>query len=193
MRYAILGYQGFTETRRQRTGSEKCYSKVVRKYSTPDVHTRFPEEWTSDVKEIIDQLYRNGLERLVILCYSHGQAAAMACAKYAMSLGVKVDKIIACDPVARTPIPRKNIFQIFAWRSLLKTGKIIIPSGVGKCIYVRQDNNIPMGHDMISEDGKTPIEFVGKLNYTHGDIDDSKEWFDLVDKEIKEWLQTIQQ
>jgi hypothetical protein len=193
MKYAILSYQGFTETRREKTGSEKLYVDVVRNYASPEIHTRFPEDWTADVKAIINQLYRNGLERLFITCYSHGQAAAMACAKYAISLGIKVDCILICDGVARTPIPRKNIFQVFAWRSLLKTGSIVIPPGVGSCLYVRQENNIPMGHKVVSKDGNTPVRCVNVIDCKHTEIDDSAEWFNLVDYQLAKWTKTLQQ
>lgn len=191
IRNAIISYQGYTESRRTKTDTERLYTNLIRSYSCPAIHTRFPEDWTANVKEIVDQLERNGLKNLFITFFSHGQAAAMATASYAVSLGIKVS-ICGCDPVYRpTWLPRATIFQPFAFRALMKTGTIKVPKGVDRCSYIRQQINRPMGHTLIASDNHTEIECLSVLPYIHTDIDGSKEWFGIVEREIDRWITKI--
>jgi hypothetical protein len=188
---AILTFYGFTESEDHRAGTEDLYWEVVRHFAGPTITTYHPRNWTSDVGALIGQLVRQGIRHVVLISYSHGQAAATAFARRCYDVGIKVDLWLACDPVYRpTWLPRWNILQPFAFRAMLKRGKIRVPDSVRRVAWVRQEMTRPCGHDLVPVDpNHTHIQPPLVLPYAHTTIDSSAEWFALVRNELREWCQ----
>lgn len=186
---AILTFQGFTESARSRTGTEDLYFTVIRKFADSNTTTYQPQEWTANVKKTARQLARQGIRDVALVSYSHGQAAAVAFAKYAYTLGIQVNLWIACDPIYRAPfIPRKNIFQIFSAWSLTPWAAIKVPRNVSRVAYLTQSQNIPKGHRMEAADAAlTKIHHAGEQFQTHQSIDHCGPWFELVETELTAW------
>jgi len=141
------------------------------------------------VKVLADQLRRQGVQRVAMLSYSHGQAAATAFARYAYEIGLAVDLWVACDPVYRpTWLPRWTVSQVFAFRALLKKGKIKVPSSIRRTVYIRQEKDRPRGHALAPTH---PDQFVickGILHTLgHQQIDESSAFWDLVQDELEAW------
>ena len=187
---AIISFQGFTETNKYRTGTEDLYFNVIRKFSSDGVTTYQPQSWTSNVKSVVRQLSRQGINDVALISYSHGQAAGAAFAKYAKKYNIEISLWLCCDPVYRSKfIPRYNVFQIFSAWSLTKWATVKVPANIHRVIYVKQDYGIPCGHDMIAEDeANTYVKHDATLNETHQTIDHCAYWFNLVSAELKDWI-----
>jgi hypothetical protein len=185
---AILPLQGFTESDHRRSGTEELYFQVIEAFDAfPGVITFRPAPWTENMQHIARQLARNGIRDVCLISYSHGQAAACDFARHASELGITVSLWLACDPVYRPAwLPRLNILQPLAFRALTKSVKIKVPPNVRRVAGVRQKFNWPSGHDLIAG-GDTRIEAFPFLPYTHQQIDQSPEWFQLVHEELTTW------
>jgi hypothetical protein len=186
---AIITFQGFTESEDKRTGTEDLYFSVIRNFSSPIVTTYQPRMWTSDVKALVGQLSRQGIESVAVVSYSHGQAAACAFAREAYEHGITVAVWCACDPVYRpTWLPRSNWFQPLAFRAMLGQGTIKVPANVRRVAWVRQTISRPCGHDLIAESPETVIEKAHVLNFTHTAIDNAPRWRELVRAELMKFV-----
>ena len=185
---AVITFQGFTESNRQRTGTEDLYFKVIRKFAREDITTYQPQPWTAGVKTIAAQVARQGVRNVALVSYSHGQAAALDFAKVAYKLGICVDLWLACDPVFRPSwLPRWNWTQPLAFRALTKSAKIKVPHNIRRVTGVRQNISWPFGHDLKPASPATTVEDLVSLPYSHTAIDQSPEWFRLVKNELEGW------
>lgn len=187
---AILTYQGFRETAGKRSGTEDLWWGRIREIGPRQMVTCYhPREWTSRVQDTIKQLARQGIRQIALVSYSHGQAAATAAARAAYEHNIEVPLWLACDPVYRpTWAPRNWLGQLLSFRALAKTGKIRVPNGVNRVVYVRQKNDRPMGHELVATNRNTFVKPAIVLDETHRTIDSAKAWHDLVEQELKDWL-----
>lgn len=190
MKKAIITFQGFTESADEATGTEGLFFSVIRSFASPDITTYHPRAWTTDIEPLLKQLCRQGVRKVVLVSYSHGQAAACDFAKVSAEYGVTVDLWLACDPVYRPSwLPRSNFFQPFAFRALLKKMSIKVPSAIKRVAWCRQTVSRPNGHDLKAKSSFTEIDEPYVFNnYVHTDIDASPEWKDIVEKELKKWV-----
>lgn len=186
---AILTFQGFTEDHDRRTSTEDLYFTVIRTFLGPFTVGCLPQPWTADVRAIVRQLARQGIKRLALISYSHGQAAAVDAAKEAYKVGIAVELWCACDPVLRADwLPRRNAFQVFSFRSLFQKGTIKAPPNIRRIIGVRQRVNRPNGHDIVPTGPRQVVQHFRELPYPHSEIDGSPEWFALVELELSKFL-----
>lgn len=187
---AIISFSGFQESETNRNGFEDGFFRIVSGFSKPDeVYTYAPRTWKSDVKALADQLRRQRVTNVAILSYSHGQAATTAFARYAYEIGLDVDLWIACDPVYRpTWLPRCTLAQIVSVKAMLKKGKIKIPKGIARTVYVRQEKDRPNGHDLIPTSIGQTVELGGVFHsYGHTQIDEAPEYWAIVKDELSVW------
>lgn len=185
---AILPIQGFTESDDRRTGTEDLSFQIIEGFdSNPGVVTFRPIPWTEDMGDLARQLARQGIREVVLTSYSHGQSAVCDFARHAYELGITIPLWLACDPVYRPAwLPRWNILQGFSFRALGNSAKIKVPHNIRRVAGVRQKINRPAGHDLLPT-GDTKIEAFPFLAYTHQQIDQSPEWFQLVREELTHW------
>lgn len=188
---AIVSFSGFKQSARKRSGFEDGYFDVVAPIgkTDPKTITYAPRTWKTDVEVLADQLRRQGVERVAMLTYSHGQAAGTAFARYAYSIGLDVDLWIACDPVYRpTWLPRMTVSQLLAFKALRKEGKIKVPEGIERTVYIRQTKNRPCGHTLVASHPDQYVSCEGIIHsLRHDQIDESKDFWDLVRAALKVW------
>jgi len=187
---AIVSFSGFQESDEDRNGFEDGFFRVVEKFSKAnEIVTYAPRTWKSNVKALADQLRRQRITSVAVLSYSHGQAAATAFARYGYEIGLDIDLWIACDPVYRpTWLPRWNALQPVAFRAMLKRGKIKVPKGIRRAVYIRQERDRPCGHDLVATHPDQTIELAGVYHsYGHTEIDEASEFWNLVRDELTVW------
>jgi len=186
---AILTFTGFRESEDSRNGFEDGYFRVVRNFASKEITTYQPRTWTTDIKNVAEQLRRQHVTSVAVLSYSHGQAAATAFARYGYEIGLDIDLWIACDPVYRpTWLPRWNALQPVAFRAMLKRGKIKVPKGINRAVYIRQEKDRPCGHDLVPTSSTQTVELAGVYHsYGHSQIDESPEFWNLVKEELTAW------
>jgi hypothetical protein len=186
---AILTFQGFRESNAARTGTEDAFYSIIRLFASSEITTYHPKNWTADVKELANELARQGIRNVALVSYSHGQAAAVAFAKFAYTLGISTDLWLACDPVYRpTFLPRWNCLQPLAFRAMLPNGKITVPRCIRRVAWVRQKINLPRGHDLIPEDPtNTHVAEPLIIPLRHTLIDHAPRWVDLIRQELTTW------
>lgn len=187
---AIITFSGFREREGDRSGTEDLYWDVIRHFASEPVTTYHPRSWTTNVKKLVGQLNRRGIKRVALISYSHGQAAATAFARLAYEQNIDVDLWLACDPVYRpTWLPRWDILQPLSFKAILKTGKIRVPKGIRRVVYVRQEIDLPRGHTLVATHGsKTYIQDPILLPYGHTTIDESPEWAAIVKAQLQHWI-----
>lgn len=187
---AIISFSGFQESEDDRSGFEDGFFRVVSGFAKPNkIFTYAPRTWKSDVKVLADQLRRQHITSVAILSYSHGQAATTAFARYAYEIGLDVDLWIACDPVYRpTWLPRCTLAQAVSVKAMLKKGKIKIPKGIRRTVYIRQEKDRPNGHDLVPTSPDQTSECVGVFHsYGHTQIDEAPEFWRIVKEELNAW------
>jgi hypothetical protein len=186
---AILTFQGFRESNAARTGTEDAFYSIIRLFASSGITTYHPKNWTADVKELAHELARQGIRNVALVSYSHGQAAAVAFAKFAYTLGISTDLWLACDPVYRpTFLPRWNCLQPLAFRAMLPNGKITVPRCIRRVAWVRQKIDLPRGHDLIAEDPtSTHVADPLIIPLRHTLIDHAPRWVDLIRQELTTW------
>jgi len=192
MKRAIYMYQGFLEGT-ENTGSERAHREVVRNYVGPHLMTPLPYEWTADAKAHAAQARRYGIEEVMILAFSHGNHAARIFAQEFVNLGGRVHAMGFCDPIYRPRwAPRKTSFQwlsLRAWRRFRRTVSIKLPPIAMRVFGVRQQiDKLLRGHEIETTDPRTQLTEIRTLPYTHTVIDGAPEWHDMIDAEIKNWL-----
>jgi hypothetical protein len=186
---AILTFQGFRESNAARTGTEDAFYSIIRLFASSGITTYHPKNWTADVKELAHELARQGIRNVALVSYSHGQAAAVAVAKFAYTLGISTDLWLACDPVYRpTFLPRWNWLQPLAFRAMLPNGKITVPRCIRRVAWVRQKIDLPRGHDLIPEDPtSTHVAEPLIIPLRHTLIDHAPRWVELIRQELTTW------
>lgn len=186
---AIVTFMGFKNTDRKRCGFEDGYFGHIANFGNDETLTFAPRTWKTNVKALADQLRRQGVRRVAMISYSHGQAAATAFARYAYEIGLDVDLWIACDPVYRpTWLPRATISQVLSFKALFKKGKIKVPSNIKRTVYIRQEKNKPMGHKLVPTHASQYVECKGILHtFGHTEIDESDDFWFLVEDELEKW------
>jgi hypothetical protein len=187
---AIVTFTGFRQSDAQRSSFEDGYFRHVAPLQNKDTIAYAPRTWKTDVEVLADQLRRQGIERVAILSYSHGQSAATDFAEYAYKIGLEVDLWLACDPVFRPSwLPRSLFTQPFSFRAMLSKGKIKIPENIARTVYIRQEKDKPCGHTLIPALPSQIVELHGVYHtYGHCDIDGAPEWWNMVVGELKTWI-----
>ena len=182
-------FTGFQESERVGNGFERGFFEVVRKYSCPEVTTYHPRTWKTDVTPMLRQHYDNGITETAILCYSHGQAAAMAFARLAPEYGVTIPVLLACDPVPRAPfLPRATWAQPLSLLSILTHDEIKVPASLKSVRYVRQHMTFPRGADFVAEcPDSTIIHEPEIVHLPHTRIDESKAWWSMVMRSLEQF------
>ena len=179
---AIIMLSGFQESEARQSGFEKGFFSTVRHFAGPNVTTYHPRTWKTNVRNLLRQLYENGISEVAIVTYSHGQAAAMKFARLAPEYGVTIELLLCNDPIYRpTWLPRRTLCQAFSFRSIFGNPVIKVPPSVKKVHYVIQDITLPAGHKMVAEDPtQTTIHAPIKIALPHVRIDESPTWWGLV-------------
>ena len=186
---ATISFTGFKQTDKARSGFEDGYFDHVAGFGSRSNLTFAPRTWKTNVRVLADQLRRQGVRRVAMLSYSHGQAAATAFARYAYTIGLEVDLWIACDPVYRpTWLPRWTLSQVLAFKALRKKGKIKVPENIKRTVYIRQEKDKPCGHTLVATHPAQFVECKGILHTLgHRQIDEAGAFWDLVNEELAEW------
>lgn len=188
---AFLSFTGFKQSDKRRSGFEDGFFDVIAPTvkSAPRTLAYAPRTWKTGVKVLADQLRRQGVRRVGMATYSHGQAAGTAFARYAFEIGLEVDLWIACDPVYRpTWLPRWTASQVLSFKALKKKGKIKVPAGIKRTVYIRQTKNTPCGHTLVPSHPDQYVSCKGIIHsLRHDQIDESKEFWDLVKAELEVW------
>lgn len=179
---AILMFGGFQESEERQSGFERGFFNTVRPFANGETTVYHPRTWKTNVKNILRQLYENGISQVAILTYSHGQAAAMDFAKLAPQFGVSVDLLMCCDPIYRPAwAPRATWAQVFAIRAMIGDPAIKVPPSVDQVHYVIQTITKPAGHRLVAQDtDATHIHTPIKISLPHVRIDESPAWWALV-------------
>lgn len=185
-------FTGFTESERKQSGFEKVFFEIVRNFTNGKITIYHPRTWTTNVDNLLRQLYDNGISEVAILCYSHGQHAAMDFGRKADKYGVKIRLLLTCDAVYRPSwLPRWNWLQPLAIRAVVGTPKIKVPHTVSEVHSVIQRVQKPCGHTLVAEDDKaTLIHPPLELTYAHTRIDEAPEWWDLVREQLQKFTRT---
>jgi len=183
---AILMFSGFQESEERQSGFERGFFQTVRKFSCKNVTVYHPRTWKTNVKNLLRQLYENGITEVAIISYSHGQAAALDFARTANKYGVTVAMLIACDPIYRPTWAPRNLFgQIFAIRAVVGSPVIRVPATVREVFSVVQTITLPSGHKFVAEDEtKTQIHSPLEAYLPHTRIDESPVFWNLVAEKL---------
>lgn len=184
---AIVTLQGFTESFRVSTGTERLFREVTRKLVGPDLTCLDPRQWDADTDAMVAYLGRSGVTECAVVGYSYGGGfTAQKFAKACLQQGVTIKLMLLCDPVYRpTWLPAWGLLQPFAIRSLMpRFAHIDIPRSVEEVYWVRQRLSLPQAHDLRREWTQTVIHEPQVLPYGHTAIDESPEWFALVKKHL---------
>jgi hypothetical protein len=188
---AILMFGGFQESEARQSGFEKGFFNVVRPFANGEITVYHPRTWKTNVRNILRQLYENGISEVAVITYSHGQAAAMDLAKLAPQFGVTVNLLLCCDPIYRPAwAPREIWAQVFAWRAMIGNPVIKIPPSVNQVHYVIQDITKPSGHRMEAQDPEaTHVHTPIKISLPHVLIDESPKWWEMVKMHLKHFCE----
>lgn len=189
---AIIMFSGFQESEKRQSGFEKGFFSTTRPFANDEVTVYHPRTWKTNVKNLLRQLYENGISEVAVICYSHGQAAAMDFARLAPKYGVTVRLLLACDPVFRpTWLPREWWWQIFSWRAIIGNPRIKVPPSIKEVYYVYQTIDSPNGDEMVAEDpSETVIHTPVEIRLPHTRIDESPDWWDLVKVQLDVFVNT---
>jgi hypothetical protein len=187
---AIIMFSGFQESEENKSGFEAGFFTTVRPFANGEVTVYHPRTWKTNVRNLLRQLYENGISEVAIVAYSHGQAAAMAFARLAPKYGVTVRKLLGCDLVFRpTWLPRWTIAQIFSWRAVIGHPKIKVPPAIKEVHYVYQDIDTPNGDPLIAEDpNETIVHTPVKIKLPHTRIDESPVWWGIVKAQLEQFV-----
>ena len=185
---AIVTFSGFTEDIDEPTGTMRLYEEVISKYDADRVQTFTPRPWNQNPRKLARMIQRLGYEKVILVGYSWGagwasQVFAMECHK----IGLEIPLALLCDPVYRPSwIPGWMGAFPLSFRALFRWGvKIHISPSVRYVVWVRQNNSIPRGHDLVPKEwGRTLIEPATYLPYSHVKIDNAQEWHDIVDMSL---------
>jgi pimeloyl-ACP methyl ester carboxylesterase len=185
---AIIPFQGHLQTGQRQSGMEDLHFQVLRRYASDTVTTFHPRRWNSDLGMLFDILRRQRIQTAVLVGYSWG--AGYACMKFgqmARERGVGIPLALLCDPVYRPAwMPRWLPANPLNFRSVVKETKIIVPRAIRHVAWVRQENSLPAGHRLEKEAQLTQcIEHPLVLGYSHTEIDEAPEWFELVRDRLK--------
>lgn len=186
---AILMFSGFQESEEHKSGFERGFFEVVRKFSSDEVTVYHPRTWKTNVTNLLRQLFENGITEVAIVTYSHGQAPAMELARLADRYGITIRVWLACDPIYRpTWLPRSTWAQVFAVRAMIGSPVIKVPPSVKQVCSVRQTIEKPCGHELVAIDpSKTKIHPPLTINVGHTRIDESPVWWYMVQSRLTEF------
>jgi hypothetical protein len=184
---AILMFTGFQESEAKRSGFEAGYFDIVRHFASEQVTTYHPRTWKTDIDNLLRQLFENGIREVAILCYSHGQSAAMDFGQKAGHYGIKIPLLLTCDAVYRPSwAPRSMLAQILAVRAMIGNPKIKVPPSIREVFSVIQKIEKPCGHPLVAEDTKATLIYNPEvLTYGHTRMDEAPEWWQLVSEKLK--------
>lgn len=187
---AIIMFSGFQESEENKSGFEAGFFTTIRQFANGDVTVYHPRTWKTNVKNLLRQLYENGISQVAIISYSHGQAAAIDFAKLAPHYGVTIHLYLACDPIYRpTWAPRKTWAQIFSVRSVIGNPKIKVPPTIKQVYSVIQNISKPSGHHFIAIDpNETEVHIPVTIKLPHTRIDESPTWWSLVKLHLQSYV-----
>jgi hypothetical protein len=189
---AIIMFGGFQESEVRQSGFEKGFFSTVRPFASGEITVYHPRTWKTNIKNLLRQLYENGISKVAIITYSHGQAAAMDLARQADKYGVSIELLMCCDPIYRPAwLPRWTLAQAVSFRSIIGSPTIKVPDTVRRVHYVIQDITLPKGHRMVAEDkALTNIYAPIKIPLPHVRIDESPTWWSLVKMHLEHFVAT---
>lgn len=182
-------FSGFQESEENQSGFERGFFSVVRKFSSENVTAYHPRTWKTNVRNLLRQLFENGITEVAIVSYSHGQAPAMELARLADRYGITIRCWLACDPIYRpTWLPRSTWAQVFAIRAVIGSPVIKVPSSVKEVWSVKQTIQRPCGHELVAvEPTVTKIQSPIIIEFGHTRIDESPAWWALVKSKLTEF------
>lgn len=183
----IIPIMGFRESVKAKTGIEKLWPDL-RNLVSPDLCIVTPRNWDDDLEAFAYFVDRasNLPARVMIIAYSWGCGVGfLEFARTAWQLGISIDCAVLCDPVYRSRLLPKWIpFNPLSVSPILRP-VIKIPASVQHVAWVRQNQDLPAGHDLVAEDPMvTRIEPAHWVQAGHTHIDDSAEFQALVRSEV---------
>jgi len=180
----ILPIMGFTETKALPTGIERIW-RELKPLDGGNISVCDPFEWDDDVSGFARFMRRNstGDCELLAFAYSWGCGQAFCTlAEECEALGITIRVALLCDPVYRSRL--FPVWLPFNPLSLTALPTIRIPASVERVEWVRQVKDWPRGHNPAA---KNPdLTHIGNgryLEYTHGTIDDSPHFREMVYQE----------
>lgn len=175
----IVPIMGFRESSAQETGIERIW-RGLRELSDHSVYVIAPYEWNERMRDLVDFIYRNSptAPELMVIAYSWGCGEGfVTLARAAARVGLPIRVAVLCDPVWRSRLlPSWLPFNPLSVSRIFRP-KIEIPASVERIEWVRQVQDIPMGHDLVAIDpDRTHISPGRYVMANHCRIDDSREF-----------------
>ena len=168
---------GFLQKNTDLNGSVGLWRKAHERFADPGTVVQFVPWDTSpgELAEFILQLDRQSQPPDIrIAGYSWGGAVAARLAHQLDRRGLKVHRLILCDPVYR------HGYWLGNWRAFLNWIPIPISDNVGMVDHLHQDQSHPRGHLIECQGKRTVIRSSVKLEMDHVWCDDSPIYHDLV-------------
>lgn len=181
----IVPIMGFRERTRSETGLERIW-KGLRPLASSSTVLVTPYEWNEDLGGLVNFILRNsqgGPVEVMVIAYSWGCGVGfLQLARGAARVGLPITVAVLCDPVYRSPIfPAWFPFNPLSVSRVFRPA-IKVPASVERVEWVRQNLDIPQGHNLVAEDpDRTKIGLGRYVRSGHTRIDDSPEFRSLVD------------
>ena len=175
----IIVISGFTHKNYEDTGSHGLWELLcIERDTMASRGTRVElKEWNTDWKDYAKFINSLSPSEVLICCYSWGGGFGMPQLSKRLQCDVSV---VACDPVYRSPTPFGR------WQAFFDH-KIELPDNVSVVGWVSQrspwyqlDGDTLVGKDVCEET---------VLDYTHTEIDNSKEYHDMAALAVLNYLQ----
>lgn len=191
MKTGIFTIGGFKQTERKSVGMDEIQRRLEWRYNDMgrcevyDLRT-----WKSDMTGLAALAKRDGVARAIVIGYSHGGGyAAPRLVKQLQKRGIQIRLVLLCDPVYRPLwLPRWTLAQVLSFRALIPGSAVIrFPEPVVALYGVRQEQSIPRAH-RVRIGRSEAMEMRLLTGYDHDEIDESEEWFSLVDESVEEVL-----
>lgn len=181
----IVPFMGFRESDRWETGIERIWKDGLRPLARPDVCVVMPTDWDEDVRGFAQMIQRTSPvippPEIMVIAYSWGCGwAFIRFAKECQRLGLRIAVAVLCDPVYRSPwLPSWLPINPLSISPILRP-VITIPASVERVEWVRQNVDLPSGHDVVARDETATRIGLGRyLKVGHTHIDDSPEFHEL--------------
>jgi pimeloyl-ACP methyl ester carboxylesterase len=181
----IIPITGFRENPRHESGLERIW-KNLRPLASASTVVVTPYEWNEDLGGLVNFILRNspaGPTEVMVIAYSWGCGVGFVkFAREAACVGLRITVAVLCDPVYRSRLfPTWLPFNPLSVSRFLRP-TITVPPSVERVEWVRQNLDIPQGHNLVAEDpARTKVGLGRYVRSGHTRIDDSPEFRCLVD------------
>lgn len=177
----VLG--GFLQSQFELNGSVRLWRKAHSEFTNSVTVVQF-SPWNTDPRqlaELILQLdHQDDDPDIRIAAFSWGGALAVRLCRQLQRRGLRVRRLVLCDPVYR------HSYWLGNWRALFSGIPIRIPTNVDVVDYLFQRQSKPMGHQIELVGGPSVIRSAVQLESDHMWMDDAPEYHQLVEEVFKE-------